>query len=85
MASIDDLRLARDTAERAHQDCLRRIRSYEALLEKADPRDENGYADLLNRLHALEAEEQKLWFAAMRVKAAFSDADDAQRWGRGAQ
>lgn len=85
MASIDDLRLARDTAERAHQDCLRRIRSYEALLEKADPRDENGYADLLNRLHALEDEERKLWFSAMQAKAAFSAADDAQRHGRGVQ
>ena len=48
MASIDELRLARDTAERAHQDCLRRIRSYERLIAESDPRDEEGYAGLLN-------------------------------------
>ena len=85
MASIDELRLARDTAERAHQDCLRRIRSYEALLEKADPRDENGYADILNRLHALEDDEKRLWFSALRAKIAFSDVDNAQHRGGGAQ
>ena len=85
MASIDDLRLARDTAERAHQDCLRRIRSYERLIAESDPRDEEGYAGLLNRLHTLEDEERKLWFSAMQAKAAFSAADDAQRYGRGVQ
>lgn len=85
MVNIDELRLARDTAERAHQDCLRRIRSYERLIAESDPRDEEGYAGLLNRLHALEGEEQQLWFSAVRAKAAFSAADDAQRFGRRAQ
>lgn len=85
MANIDELRLARDIAERAHQDCLRRIRSSEAILEKTDPRNEADYDDLLNRLHTLEDEERKLWFSAMQAKAAFSAADDAQRYGRGVQ
>ena len=85
MANINELRLARDTAERAHQDCLRRIRSFENLIEKTDPRDAEGYAGLLTRLHALEDEERKLWFSAIQAKAAFSAADDAQRHGRGFQ
>ena len=54
MVNINELRLARDMAERAHQDCLRRIRSFERLITEADPRDGDDYADLLNRLHALE-------------------------------
>ena len=85
MASIDDLRLARDTAERAHQDCLRRIRSYERLIAESDPRNEGEYASLLNRLHALEGEEQQLWFAYQKARANFDSADIAQRWGRGVQ
>ena len=79
MVNINELRLARDMAERAHQDCLRRIGSFERLITEADPRDGDDYADLLNRLHALEDEERKLWFSAMQAKAAFSAADDAQR------
>ena len=79
MVNIDELRLARDIAERAHQDCLRRIRSFERLITEADPRDGDDYADLLNRLHALEDEERQLWFSAMQAKTAFDSADIAQR------
>lgn len=51
----NDLRKQEREAEHNQYDCGLRVKSYERMIIRTDPRDEADYNELLNKLHEEEA------------------------------
>ncbi len=55
LKTCNNLRKQEREAERNRYDCELRIKSYERVIIRTDPRDEADYNELLDKLHAEEA------------------------------